>query len=396
MGTKSNFMMAFVAQNYMKYIDMSRVTTELFANTRLANEMEINVYFDVSSMIEKMYNPCIFTHIQDPVALASKILNLGAHVRAFFKRYCGVYATIFFVYSRNEWEYYDMVFPRWNKRNLVKRSGFRDLNKDAKDTVDLLDVICPYLPDVYFIYRKAESTVVIWNTILKERALGNNHPNIVFTKQAFGFQLPCIDDKTFLYYKWNSNLQTYGINRSNVYKMFLTFTNRYRPIISDPDGKVLIRMYRDMLTHELKVKFDSSFNFERYYKNQSMIDNTDPQYMNIFMALAGLPKKGISALLSWADTMRFIIQHIQPDPSIIIDSKKIMAALDDYGCKLRNTKVIDFDLRIKLCTITYMNSIYDEYDESKEDYHRSLNNIDELHRINDMYFFKDPIRLNDY
>ena len=96
---------------------MYKVTRGLFKDSRLGNSQVVNCYIDLGSMVQVLYNnPTL--KINDPRELSSVILNLGAHIRGYFRSYHEVYAILYFVYSDNEWDVLKKIYPEYLSKRV--------------------------------------------------------------------------------------------------------------------------------------------------------------------------------------------------------------------------------------------------------------------------------------
>ena len=127
--------------HFMKYDDMNRITRDMFQYTEMESETEVNVYIDLGSLTDVIYMN-ITKESNDPTELASVILNMVGHIRSFF-RTCDVYATIFLVYSRNNWNILKNIYNEY--RSNSHRSDRTYRLKYVEDSMRLIEMMNIYL-----------------------------------------------------------------------------------------------------------------------------------------------------------------------------------------------------------------------------------------------------------
>ena len=371
--------------NYMKYDEMAGLTSAIFSNSDMANEEEVNVYIDLGSMCDKLYNQTV-DRSTDPTELSAVVINLAGHIRAYFRSMHSVRATIFFVYSPNDWILLRQMCEGWNDFYRDRRRKFPYLYKYISDSMNIVKMISDYLPGVYFISSEAETSGMILATIHKERESCNNHPNIIFTKEINLLQIPVYDTRSFIYYK--NNLKggsiSIPITRDNAFRSYIKFTKRYNPAYDHPEGIVFVDLAKGFVKVSNRVKSIGT-----------MINEFNPDAIDIFIALTNLPSRDLKHLLSWTEALKSI-NEIQNDIFVINDIVEVYNRVD-YRCKIFNKcSLTQFVRRYQCVSVRHLAEMYKEMPEYNLDYRVDLTNSDELKYLNDHYFVKNYIELNKF
>lgn len=367
--------------SYMKFDQLRTITIDMFANTDMATATEVNIFIDASSFVERLFSPEV--EAKDPTMLASAVVNLAGHLRLYFRSVHGTESQIFIVYSKNNWNVLKKLLPEWNSHNINKYETHKFMAQYIKDSMKMVEMVCKYLPRVYYITSEAETSAMIYGHILNERAFGNNNPNIILTREPNMLQIPGIDPHTVIYYK-HTHLRDkfcFGINQSNVMMNFLKLTGRYNPVFSNPDAMVLIYSICDDIT---KVNFveKSKRTVDLAYE----ISRFNPKHLSHFIALTNLGSRWVKFLLNWPVALK-AINKINDDLQIM-DNLEFYNKLDFYTKIFEKIGYHEFDKRLKCISIQYQSNLYINTPYFKSFQKVDLNNGDELKYVND-HFFKD-------
>lgn len=204
----------------IKYDRIIQLTSKAFKGY---NDNQINIFIDLYSIFRTLYKED-YVESASNVDICAGIINLAAHYRAFFMKYCKTYSNIYLIDSLN--------LP---KRNLELYPGYNKTMKHRVDTttklmnnlvpfnLDLLDILVPYIEDVHIIHSTYETSVVMYDIMCKNEAQNNNNPNLIISRDIYPFQLTAIRPKTILYrpYKSNGEDLSYFVNDSNLFNMVL-------------------------------------------------------------------------------------------------------------------------------------------------------------------------------
>lgn len=175
-----------VFSNAVKYDRMKELINFAFVGSNANN---INVYLDMYPIIRSIYSDKYNVKVDDYIGLAPSIINLCAHYRLFFRVFYKVESTFYIVCGKNCPELNSRLIPGYNnvmatRLNGVVRSVMDDM---IKTNFDIMNLLCPYLPDIHFIKTDYETSVVIGYLI--QNQMDKAIPNLVISKDIYPLQL---------------------------------------------------------------------------------------------------------------------------------------------------------------------------------------------------------------
>lgn len=180
---------SIVLANYIKYERLSSLINYAYTGS---NATEINLFLDLYPIIRSIYADTYQVSYHGFMDLVPLLINLCIHYRFFFKKFYGVYATIYIISGRNRPEVNKMLVPEYNyvmqKREVAPTHSVMDemLSKNFK----ILSILAPYLPGIHYIDTQFETGVVIGHIIDTKK---DNNPNIVISKDIYPLQLAAND-----------------------------------------------------------------------------------------------------------------------------------------------------------------------------------------------------------
>lgn len=170
--------------NYIKYDKLAEMTQQSFGrNPYCMHSKSLNVYIDMNSLIKILY---IYKDmvIEDYVVITSSIINLCAHIREFYRK-IGVMTKIFIVNSSNCPPSSKQFYAGYNDGS-VNQYNMKFIHSVILPNLDILDTLCRYLPEVYFIDdNDADASTIIYSLILRD----NNTPSMIYSKDPMVFQI---------------------------------------------------------------------------------------------------------------------------------------------------------------------------------------------------------------
>lgn len=206
--------------NCIKYERMQFLTNKAFKGY---NDNELNIFIDLYPIFRTLYK-ADYIESNSNVDICAGIINTAAHYRRFFMRYYNTYATIYMINSLNIHNMNLNLYPEYNKdlKHRVDTATPR-MNNLVPFNLDLLDLVIPYIDNVYLIHSTYESSVVMYDIICKNELNGNLHPNLIISRDTYPFQLTGIVNNTLLYRpKKRDGLDlSYCVNSNNLYNAIL-------------------------------------------------------------------------------------------------------------------------------------------------------------------------------
>lgn len=172
--------------SFVRKTKLESLTLNAFSNTSIASATELNIFIDLYSVLKTIFSEHHRTRINNYTDITSCIINMCSHYRSFFKS-LSVRTKFFIVFSFNTCDINRKFVAEYNS-DFLRKSQIPLFNKLAMDNFDLLNILCPYLPDIFFIksIRNYESAVIIANLI---ETLNDGNPNLIISKDLYPLQL---------------------------------------------------------------------------------------------------------------------------------------------------------------------------------------------------------------
>ena len=340
-----------VNMNYVKYDKMIEIVNAAYAKSDAST---INIYIDMYSIVKSLYSNREYDII-DYSTLSACIINMCAHYREFFRTRYRTESNIFIVYSKNTNYINNQFYPNYNHKNLSMFIANKKVDDMIKSNIELLSILCPYLPDVHFVNGTFETGVIIYDLICKNELIDNS-PHMVITKDPYNYQLvPSRDNVTILRpKKSNGQDNSYYINNSNLLDIYLT---------------------------ERKVK--------------TKIPNAlSPRLLSLIMTLSSTSERNVKSLFSISNTIKIIDRAILGYKMVNgynSDTEFIWNSIYDSSW---NIGYPTFENRFKAIDIITQHNIYINTPESKDFHPKNLFDPETVKSINNRYFIKTPLDLN--
>ena len=339
--------------NVLQVIYSNAIRYELLANmTKLAfngyDDINLNIYIDLYPIFRTLLKPD-YLDLNSDVDLCSGVLNLAAHYRRFFERYCDTKTNIFIINSMNTPMRNAKTFEGYNKEFMHRyNTRTTKMNEIINLNLSLLETLVPYIPDVYMISSTYESSVVMYDIINKH---SNGYPNLIISRDIYPRQLPAILDKTILYRPKLD--KSYYVDSKNVFNSIL-------------------------FEHGVKC---SKYNFS----------GINPKLFSLFYTLNGMKCRNIKS--------QYVVSTAKKHVEKAIENKII---LNDYNSIIdwssiqskRDPELLDSIFQV--IDIPLQHSIYVNDIESKYNL-QNLYDPESVKAINNTYFtHNNQINLNDF
>lgn len=346
-----NVPIEYIMARYMvRYARLNQLISYAFKGS---NANTINLYVDIYSMYKTIISRTYRTDMSNYTEFVSSLINLCAHYRGYFKS-LGVYVKIYLVSSYNIPEYNIKYFPNYN-------STFREKlnNKSATEIIsldgELLDLICPYLPGIYFFRTNFESSVFM-NHLIKNNK--ENNPNIILTTDLYPIQLCYQYDNTVL----------------------------LKPYKAKGEDTSIITVPRDN-----KDFFNSFWTVVARKRNNLNLNishiTVSPYNFVILEALNMFPERNIPLMVNVTTASKIIYSiagnsNVKINPDILYDSN------EELNSHYPRPNV---ETRYKILDVEYQSFLFDESIESSEIRFEDLSDPHAINMINDQYFKDNPI-----
>lgn len=184
-----------IYRSFVKYDILQRLVYETFGNSSIASTTELNIYVDLYSICKPIFSESNRTIIEDYTELTTELINLCAHYRSFFKK-LSVRTKFYLVWSKNICDINRKLVPGYNEV-FFNKSKIKIFDDFINNNLDLLEIIVPYLPDIFFIrsIKNYESSVIISSLI---DTVSGGIPNLIISNDTYPLQLTAIHPNTCL------------------------------------------------------------------------------------------------------------------------------------------------------------------------------------------------------
>lgn len=134
------------------------------------NVTTVNMYIDIMSIINNIYNPHSLETIssfdnEKRFIISSSLLNMAAHFRNYFATRKGLYTNFVFFYSLSKSKNEINIYPDYKKdyyeKRIDKNSEFMIMNNMIKENLKILNILSDYLPHIYFVNTKDVNPLLI-------------------------------------------------------------------------------------------------------------------------------------------------------------------------------------------------------------------------------------------
>lgn len=343
-----------IARYFIKYQQLDNLIPNAFKGSK-ANA--VNIYIDLYGLYKTIFSRNYRTDISDYTAFTVTLINMCSHYRSYFKG-MGVYAHIFLISSYNVPEISKRFVANYNKTfcDKLKNTAVKEM---VELNTELLNILCPYLPNIYFLSTKFESTVLI-NKLIQLESKKNNLPNIIISSDIYPMQL-CSEYDNTVFLK---PIKFQGVDNS---------------VITYPRG------------HELhEISFWSVICRERDKLVSDASEVTiSPRNFMLLMALNRFPERNFENLLQQRVANRYISNVIGNQP-IKLSLDMLYQSQPELLTKIPQSKI---DARYKTLDVEYQSLLFEEDLESKVLHYENLNDPTAVQMINSQYFEKNPIDL---
>lgn len=347
-----NFLIDYALYSqFIKYDELKKLIVKEYKSDNYSKT--INVYIDLYQFLMTALR---YTKIDDPYVICASMINYAGHMRNYFKTVHNMYSNIILVYSTNDSENNTRFIPEYNSKYNSRKKTNSFMYDKMKINLELLEILIPYIPDVFLKKGSVEPSVIIHHLI--QKSYFGKHPNLIISNSQMMYQLPVFSKSAI------------------VIKKDLSYTNG-----------ILDRTYSYNNSNCL-----NGYVYELTKKNLDYVINQNSiSFVNI---LRGIPKRSIKSLFSinpsliMANKIPLGCEH---DPDIQYD---IYVNYKSNKSKISKEEYIN---RYKCIDLGYQYKLYKLLPESKEiKFLEQLEDVNSMHEINDAYFKNSALNLENF
>lgn len=172
---------------YTRHNVLDKLVYDTFSNTSIAEATQLNIYVDLNSILHPVFSEHFRIDMNEATTITSCLINLCGHYRQFFRR-LRVNTKFFLIFSYNTCEINRKFVASYNSFFKAKSEikQFRDI---VNVNLELLDTLCPYIPDVFFIKSTNDFEVGVIMSHLMSIVMNDGNPNLIISKDLYPYQL---------------------------------------------------------------------------------------------------------------------------------------------------------------------------------------------------------------
>ena len=338
---------------FVKYDRLDKIIPDAFKDY---NATELNLYIDLYGLYKTLYSRTYRTDVSDYTAFTSGIINMCIHYRSYFK-FLKVKTNIFLVSSMNIPKPCTDIIPGYNHLALDKiKNSAKEVDDMIRLNNELLEIICPYLPDIYFFKTQFESTVMINELYNRQNAINPNTANIIISSDLYPIQLiPMHSNLAFMRPR-----KYRGIDNSLITSLSpSTFEYSFWYIIAQQRG--------------------SSASYDK-------LAMVSPSNFSILQSLNRFPERNINALRNITEATRLLSKSVYRNTKVLPETLFAFS-----GRELDEVTKDELQRRYNCIDYSYQYGIFKDSVECMTLHYENLNDPEAIRVINDKYFKLNPI-----
>jgi len=342
----------YIMARYMvKYTRLNQLIGTAFSNS---NARSINLFIDLYGLYKTIFSRSYRTETNNYKAFISCLVNICGHYRQYFKN-IRVYPRIFIISSFNTLEQTTKSIAGYNKTMMDKL-----MNKEVLDMVtintELLNIITPYLPQIYYFHTNYESSALM-NYIIQNYS--NSNLNIIISSDLYPIQLCAYNSNTAFIRPLKSNGQDNSM------------------IVCTNDNPIFRQSFWGLLADIDTLSKSLSYT------------NLSPLNSGLLFALSRYPLRDLKSLVSTNEAIKYIDSIIQGE-DIILNTDTLYRSIPDLVNKIPPSVL---ESRFKALDLNYQTLLYTNSMEKDLLEFKDLVDPESLSMINSKYFSEEPLDL---
>lgn len=313
----------------------------------------VDVYIDLYDYLKPIYTKNIYANKR--FLVVSSIINLAAHIRGFFRTRHRLYTRIYLVYGESITDQHKVFYPSFGDDSFRQTMNYQKNDEFIKSQLQLLKILCGYIPDVYYIERKSNFSMFTFDNIYKNPAL----PAVIFTKSRYAYQIPAMlpNAKIFRPKKTKDGDASYIVSKPYIYG------NIYNKIIDKDTLNTLSRI--------------------------------NPELCSIMLSLTGLPSYGVNSIFNVRTASKMLYNTIEQGRILNEYSSDIDYIYNNISGIEKKIDPVTFKNRFNAIDLLYQHRIYNSTAEARDiSWQINLDDPKTVQDINNKYFVDNPLDLN--
>lgn len=333
---------------YLRYEHMNTLVDLEFAGSTAEN---LNVFIDLYEVLLPLYKHLSTKHGIE--IISSCILNMVTHYRKYFWRRHKVTTQIIFVYSNMTSSNITRFCPEYNSKYRNRILANTDISERVEKALEFVQMLVPYMKDVYFKFGTIEPAVMITN-LVKAIPLFQNSPSVVISSSEYMYALPA----------------------------------------NCPDTVVFRRKYsaKKKATIAYSYNFVNAINAFAYETRNIVIERpVYPSLVSTVMVLSGIPKKNVISTKDIVTTVNLLSDM----PKEMIGNTEATYRFLNEKCVAKKQRLLSYEKfynRFMAIDVNMQLAMYQATPEATEmAFLTQLEDPDAMKYINGRYFSHYPI-----
>lgn len=225
--------------NKIRYSILDSMVKQIKINSNVV------LYFDVNSLLDILFRSNNLENVhtiskEDYFTISSQLINTVAHYRHYFYSRHQKSTIIYLIYTDElPSKYFLSLYKEYKKdfinlRNNKDNKATLNLQNNIKRNIKLVDMLCQYIPDVFFI-KTGKNEIGSTMQYLIETDELKNHTNLIYTNDKVQYQLI-------------NNDNTYIINNKQDKSLFITPNNLYKVLTKKDEIIISSELYKIILS----------------------------------------------------------------------------------------------------------------------------------------------------
>jgi|GEM_PF-2176335 len=346
--------------SFIKYDRMYEMTK--FALYGATDVRDINIFIDAYSILRSLYRQGSNISVKDSCVIASSLINLAIHLRAYFETRHKTTSKVYIVYGGARPKEAFVNYYRYNEKNIFMENSNIMLSNLIDDNLNMIKVLTPYLYDIFYVIDKENEFSVIVSSIINKNK-EDKSPNLIYSKDDLAYQLVAFKPRTFL----------------------------YRP---------KKRMQEDVSWVATKSTLYNAYRYGELGVKKQIETILDFRMFSIFQAVSGVRDRSMNALKNANNAIKLLENAVASNIfSNGYNANAIFFMEPNPFCLLENIKGItgaEVTNRFAAIDLNYQTMLFENSIASMDMTAGLINlyNPDEVRYINNRYFQEYPLDLN--
>lgn len=216
---------SFLLRNFISYDRLFELNKHAFYMRSDADA--VNIFIDMHSLLADMFKPGMVFNYASTNVLTASMINLAAHIRAYYTTRHRVMTNIFIVWAWNAPQHIRQRIPSYNAHQITAEGANGIFTTMINENLNLLKMLCPYIPNVYFINAEEhEAATAIYAMFTRPFLFPVNTsvPNVIITRDPMCYLDVAELPNTFIFRpkKYRGEDRSYIVTKTNMIESFIT------------------------------------------------------------------------------------------------------------------------------------------------------------------------------